>query len=212
MLGGVRRDGRNGVNPLTAMALTLQRLDKRRNPETDRYYTSMKDEINRLKKMADGFMRLSKLEPPKLAPGSINDLVRSCLAKFDSVKPPGINIVSELADVLPAAALDPEQLSVACSNIIENSISAMGDFGTLTVSTSLADGGKRIAVSIRDTGKGIPERYLAKVFEPYFTLKTGGTGLGMTITKRIIEDHKGEISIQSKEGEGTTVTIELPAG
>ena len=198
-------------NPLTAMALTLQRLDKYRSPETDRYYTSMKDEIDRLKKMADGFMRLSKLEPPKLAPGSINDLVRSCLARFDSAKPPGINIVFELADDLPPVALDPEQLSVACSNIIENAISAMGNAGEMVVRTSFVVDSKRVAVIVSDTGKGIPERYLDKVFDPYFTLKPGGTGLGMAITKRITEDHKGTISIQSKEGKGTTVTITLPA-
>jgi hypothetical protein len=68
-----------------------------------------------------------------------------------------------------------------------------------------------LLVSIRDTGKGIPERYLKKVFEPYFTLKPGGTGLGMALTKRIIEDHKGTIVIESVEGKGTTVTITLPA-
>jgi signal transduction histidine kinase len=63
---------------------------------------------------------------------------------------------------------------------------------------------------VRDTGTGIPERYISKVFEPYFTLKPGGTGLGMALTKRIVDDHKGTIEIESKEGVGTTVTIELP--
>jgi signal transduction histidine kinase len=87
----------------------------------------------------------------------------------------------------------------------------VGDSGVLTIRTSLAVSRKLLAVSFSDTGKGIPERYLAKVFEPYFTLKPGGTGLGMALTKRIIEDHKGTIVIQSKEGEGTTVTIALPA-
>jgi len=86
----------------------------------------------------------------------------------------------------------------------------MGEVGRLVVRTSLAESRKLIAVSVSDTGKGIPERYLAKVFEPYFTLKPGGTGLGMALTKRIIEDHKGTITIQSKEGEGTTMTITLP--
>jgi signal transduction histidine kinase len=93
---------------------------------------------------------------------------------------------------------------------IENAISAMGSSGVLTVRTSLADSGKRIAVSVSDTGKGIPERYMDKLFQPYFTMKPGGTGLGLCITKRIIEDHKGTIAVQSKEGEGTTVTVTLP--
>ena len=198
-------------NPLTAISLTLQRVEKAAGPDSQRYVDSMKDDIDRLKKMADGFMRLTKLEPPKLAPEYINEVVRQCAGKFEGVKPAGVEFRYDLADSLPSVALDRDQMAVACTNIIENSISAMGDSGTLTVSTFLADSGKRIAVSVRDTGKGIPERYLAKVLEPYFTLKPGGTGLGMALTRRIIEDHKGAIRIESKEGIGTTVTIELPA-
>jgi signal transduction histidine kinase len=197
-------------NPLTAISLTLQRVEKAAGPGSQRYVDSMKDDIDRLKKMADGFMRLTKLEPPKLAPEDINEVVRQCAGRFEGVKPAGVEFRYDLAEHLPSVALDRDQMAVACSNVIENSISAMGDSGTLTVSTSLAGGGRLIAVSVRDTGKGIPERYVAKVFEPYFTLKAGGTGLGMSLTKRIIDDHKGTIRIDSKEGAGTTVTIELP--
>jgi signal transduction histidine kinase len=198
-------------NPLTAMALTLQRLDKYRSPETDRYYTSMKDEIDRLRKMADGFMRLSKLDPPKLAPADINEVVRQCAGKFESVKPAGVEFSYDLAEGLPPVALDSDQIAVACTDIIENAVSAIVGSGAITIRTSYVVKDKKVAVSVADTGKGIPERYLSKVFEPYFTLKPGGTGLGMAITKRIIEDHKGTIAIQSQEGKGTTVTITLPA-
>jgi signal transduction histidine kinase len=100
---------------------------------------------------------------------------------------------------------------VACTDIIENAVSAIVGSGAITIRTSYVVKDKKVAVSVADTGKGIPERYLSKVFEPYFTLKPGGTGLGMAITKRIIEDHKGTIAIQSQEGKGTTVTITLPA-
>ncbi len=197
-------------NPLTAMSLTLQRVEKAAGPDSQRYVESMKDDIDRLKKMADGFMRLTKLEPPKLAPADVNEVVRQCAGKFDGVKPAGVAFSYDLAEGLPSVALDRDQMAVACSNIIENSVSAMSNSGVLTIRTSLAVSRKLLAVSFTDTGKGIPERYLSKVFEPYFTLKPGGTGLGMALTKRIIDDHKGTIRIESKEGVGTTVTIELP--
>jgi len=199
-------------NPLTAMALTLQRLDKYRTPETERYYTSLRDEIDRLKKMADGFMRLSKLEPPKLVSTAINEVVRQCASKFEGVRPADVELRYDLAEGLPLVALDRDQMAVACSNIIENAISAIVDSGTITIRTSYIVEGKKVEAVVQDTGKGIPERYLDEVCEPFFALKPGGTGLGMAITKRIIEDHKGTIRVESKEGAGTTVTITLPAG
>jgi signal transduction histidine kinase len=198
-------------NPLTAISLTLQRVEQATGPGSQRYVESMRDDIDRLKKMADGFMRLTKLEPPKLVPADVNEVVRECVGRFQGVKPAGIEFKYELAEGMPRLALDRDQMAVALSNVIENAISAMGDVGRLVIRSSFAESRKLIAVSVSDTGKGIPERYLKKVFEPYFTLKPGGTGLGMALTKRIIEDHKGTIVIESVEGKGTTVTITLPA-
>lgn len=197
-------------NPLTAISLALQRVGKAAGPDSQRYVDSMKDDIDRLKKMADGFMRLTKLEPPRLVPADINDIVRQCAGKFEGVKPAGIEFRYDLAEGLPPVALDRDQMAVACSNIIENAVSAIAGSGAVAIRTSYNVEEKKVVVSIQDTGKGIPERYLAKVFEPYFTLKPGGTGLGMALTKRIIEDHKGTIAIESTEGKGTTVTITLP--
>jgi nitrogen fixation/metabolism regulation signal transduction histidine kinase len=197
-------------NPLTAISLTLRRVERAAGPDSQRYFESMKDDIGRLKNMADGFMRLTRLDAPKLAPVDINDVVRQCAGKFDDVKPTDVVFQYELAEGLPLAALDRDQMAVALSNIIENAMSAMGQSGRLVLRSTLVVVGKRIAVSVRDTGTGIPERYISKVFEPYFTLKPGGTGLGMALTKRIVDDHKGTIEIESKEGVGTTVTIELP--
>jgi nitrogen fixation/metabolism regulation signal transduction histidine kinase len=197
-------------NPLTAISLTLQRVEKAAGPDSQRHVDSMRDDIDRLRKMADGFMRLTRLEPPKLAPADINEVIRQCAGKFDDVKPADVVFQYELAEGLPLAALDRDQMAVALSNIIENAISAMGEAGRLVVRSSYIVSEKKIAISVSDTGKGIPERYVSKVFEPYFSLKPGGTGLGMALTKRIVDDHKGTIEIESKEDVGTAVTVELP--
>jgi two-component system sensor histidine kinase AtoS len=197
-------------NPLTAMSLALQRVEQDAGADSGRYVESMRDDINRLKKMADGFMRLTKLDPPRLEPQDLTAVVRQCLVKFEAARPAGVGIKLELAEGLPRVALDREQIASACGSIVENGIAAMaGKGGNLTVSTRLD--GDKVVITIADTGKGIPERYLGKVFQPFFTLKPGGTGLGMCIAKRVIEEHKGTIAIQSEEGEGTTVTLSLPA-
>lgn len=198
-------------NPLTAIGLTLQRLERQCGPESVGHVESMKDDVDRLRRMAGSFMRFTKMEPPKFEPGDLNKLIRDCVGRFESVRPTGVELKLELADVMPPVLYDSAQLSEACANVVENAIAAIGESGKLTVRSAASPDGKSVTVSFADTGPGIPERYLAKVFEPYFTQKPGGTGLGMAITKRIVEDHKGSVSVRSTEGKGTTVTFELPA-
>ena len=93
-------------------------------------------------------------------------------------------------------------------NLIKNAIEAMPDGGTLNVLTQLVGEGK-IQIKIQDTGIGMSPETLAQIFEPYYTTKDTGTGLGMAIVQRIITDHDGEIFVESEEGVGTTVSIEL---
>lgn len=198
-------------NPLTVISLALQRLEQQAASGGARHVETARAEIDRLKRMADGFMRLTRLEPPKLEPADVNEVVRACLAKFGSVRPAGIAVALDLADNLPAVLLDREQLLAALTNIIENAFAAMGQTGTLTVATQTGANRDSVALTIADTGTGIPERYLSKVFEPFFTTRPGGTGLGMCLTRRVVEDHKGTIAVRSAEGKGTTFTITLPA-
>lgn len=116
---------------------------------------------------------------------------------------------------------DDLQLQQAFVNLFLNALEAMGPKGTLTVATqnSSPDAGPkglpandaRIGLTIQDTGVGIPAENLARLFEPFFTTKAGGTGLGLPITKRIIQEHRGDISVESEPGKGTTFRIILPA-
>lgn len=198
-------------NPLTVISLALQRLEQQATTGGAKHVETARAEIDRLKRMADGFMRLTRLDPPRPEPADLNGVIQTCLAKFGSVRPAGIAVELDLASDLPAVLLDREQMLTALTNIIENAFAAMGRTGTLTVTTRTGEDRKTVTVAISDTGSGIPERYLAKVFEPFFTMKPGGTGLGMCLTKRIVDDHEGSIEVQSTEGRGTTFTITLPA-
>ena len=202
-------------NPLTAMSLTLQRMGRDCPPDTREQIASMMDDIDRLRRMTDGLMRFVKLEPPRLAREDLNAVVRSCLNKPGSTRPEGITVELALSDRLPLVPLDRTQLCSALDNLLGNAVAAMGERGTLRISTETVEprrptDRRRAVLKIQDTGRGIPERYLERLFEPYFSLRPGGTGLGMCIAKRIIEDHKGSIGVESIEGKGTSVTITLP--
>jgi len=239
--------------------------DERADERVKKYVRYVKDEVTRLKKMTDAFMRFTKLNPPALEPRDVNDLVRKVVAKHgwdtqDLGHDPkcqtfrscpasrGISLEMSLDDKLPQVALDEEGVANVLDIVIENAIEAMlpqvgsrqntvdrvlrirttaeivgsrqdtadraSDSGTgprsgLGVLGGL--GGSYVRIEVEDTGTGIPQKYLDKVFEPYFTRgKPDGTGLGLALAKKIVEDHKGHIEIRSKEGEGTTVAIILP--
>jgi two-component system sensor histidine kinase AtoS len=105
--------------------------------------------------------------------------------------------------------LDPLQIREVFSNVLNNAFDALsGDGGEIEIISSLTD--DCVKVSIRDTGAGVEEEFLERVFEPFFTTKAKGTGLGLTVCRQIVELHGGQISLDSRRGEGTTVTVILP--
>ena len=125
-----------------------------------------------------------------------------------------IEIRTQYASAIPNVSCDFSRLQQAFINILWNAIEAMPQGGVLTVVTDLDPKQEVIEVHIIDTGTGIPEENLERIFEPFFTTKEAakGVGLGLSVAYGVIRQHHGEIQIQSKVGEGTHVTIQLPAG
>ncbi len=119
-----------------------------------------------------------------------------------------ITLITELSDVAPLIPVDEKYLKQAILNIIKNGIEAMPEGGTMEISTSIEE--KYFAINISDSGCGISEENMAKIFEPYYTTKDFGSGLGLTLVYKIIKEHGGEITLNSKEGKGTTFSIFLP--
>jgi signal transduction histidine kinase len=117
-------------------------------------------------------------------------------------------VEQELRADLPLLQLDREQMKQAFYNVIKNSLEAMRRHGTLRIRTDLDD--TYVMVSFVDTGSGMSAENLSHVFEPYFTTKPSGTGLGLLIVRRIVREHGGELSIESSQGKGLTLTIRLP--
>ncbi|MFH1709803.1 MAG: ATP-binding protein, partial [bacterium] len=119
-----------------------------------------------------------------------------------------VAIVKDLK-AISQITVDPGQLTQAFLNLILNGIQAMPDGGTLEIKTKESDVGQ-ITVEIRDSGTGIPKEKLEKIFDPFYTTKESGVGLGLAITKKIIDDHKGKIEVESEPGKGSRFTILLP--
>jgi len=175
----------------------------------DKHLNVINEEIERLNNIVVDFLFAVRPMNAELRKGDINTLITE-LAEFVSpeLKNARIQIVLNLAENLPLVNFDERLMKQALLNLIQNAIAAMGEGGKLTVTTEGSEGELRI--NIADTGEGIPEENLSKIFEPYFTTKKNGSGLGLTMVFKIIKEHEGEINVRSRKGEGSVFFITLP--
>ena len=123
-----------------------------------------------------------------------------------------VTLVEKLADSLPPIDGNSNKLQQVFTNLILNAVQAMPEGGTLTIDSRMSEDLKAVKISFTDTGVGIPEENLDKIFEPFFTSKKvgEGTGLGLSVSYGLIKNHGGEIKVKSKENQGTTFTVILP--
>lgn len=202
-------------NPLTSMSIHLQLIQRALGggdtlpDEIGESLNTMTEEIQRLNKIVVDFLFAVRPMNSNLREGDINDVLRHLLAFLrPELSASGIEVVEKLASRLPPAQLDERLLREALLNIVKNAKAAMPAGGTLTVGTVLE--GERICIIVRDTGTGIPEDVTDKIFEPYFTTREFGSGLGLTLTYKIIKEHAGDIEVSSKPGAGATFRVCIP--
>ncbi|HXD50399.1 MAG TPA: ATP-binding protein, partial [Burkholderiales bacterium] len=175
----------------------------------EQYLDVAKGEINRLDYIITQFLQAIRPVPPQLKPDSLNDVVEKTL---DLLKPElenrGLTVTTKLARRLAAAPLDATQMQQVLVNLIKNAMQAMTKGGTLTLQTGENDDG--VWVSVGDTGGGIPQEQINRIFEPFYTTKKKGSGLGLMIVQRIVRAHNGRIELESHVGRGTLFRIWLP--
>lgn len=201
-------------NPLTGIVLHASIIEKNTDLQED-----LKDDLSIITGEADRCARIvrnlldfSRKREPKKRMNSINDTLDRALGLVEHLSTfHNITITREYADNLPDLLLDAGQMEQVFINMFVNASQAMEDGGTLTLWTGPDLSGDSIIVRIKDTGSGIPEENLGKVFDPFFSTKgPRGTGLGLSVSYGIVEGHGGTIEVYSKVGEGTTFTITLP--
>jgi signal transduction histidine kinase len=198
-------------NPLEAMSGAVEILssEPKLNDDSRESVAILREEIRNLDDYLNQYLEFARPMPVKPVSTNINMLVEDCLVLLRPLlRKKQVQLYTELANGLPSCRLDVNQLKRVIVNIVLNSIEAIPDQGTLRVCTKSRTGGVEIAV--KDDGEGIREEDLPRVFDPYFTTKNSGSGLGLPLSKMIIEQHDGTILIESRLGEGSVVTISLP--
>jgi PAS domain S-box-containing protein len=174
-----------------------------------KYIGVINEEIDRLNHIVVDFLFAVKPMDLNLREGNFNAFIRELLDFVGyELENAHVTTVVELDENLPLLDFDERVMKQAMLNLIQNSVAAMNGGGTLTVRTEQKGG--EVLVSICDTGSGIPEKNMSKIFEPYFTTKEQGSGLGLTLVFKIIREHRGEIIVESREGKGARFTITLP--
>ena len=203
-------------NPLKSLHIHLQLLERklRKVPESSRHELQnalevAKGEIQRLDTIVQQFLGAIRPAHLELSLENINVLVRESVSFLaPEIEDRDITVREDLRADLPLAEVDRTQIKQAFFNVIKNAFQAMRSGGVLKIETTLHDNFIRITFS--DTGGGISPADMSKIFEPYFTTKAGGSGLGLLIVRRIVREHGGEIDLVSHDGEGLELNIRLP--
>lgn len=224
MAAGIAHDIRN---PLTSILIFSQLMSLHHDdPDVrEKFDRVVPRELERVQAVIEDMMELARPATLHLEPVNLSEVLTQVLELYEGqATTQGIKITREFDPALPPCIADRKRVHRCFSNLIANAIQAMPNGGDLTTRASQAEavllaaqpGGTpmepAICVTITDTGQGIPPERLSRIFDPFYTTKDKGLGLGMAITHRIVVDHKGTIDVQSQVGLGTTFIVHLPLG
>jgi signal transduction histidine kinase len=214
MASKVGHELRNPLAAIKNVAYFLNMVLEDPDPKVKEMLGILEEKVDTCERIISSLLDFGRTKPPAWRKADINDIVQETLSRVPI--PENVEVVSQLDEALPIIQADPSQLGQAFRNIILNAIQAMPEGGQLVVTTSLnSDSGEPLgprwaAVSFKDTGVGIPEEHLGRIFEPLFTTKTKGIGLGLAVTRTLLEGHEGTIEVESQVGKGTTFRVRLP--
>jgi signal transduction histidine kinase len=205
-------------NPLSSVKMNLQVFSRGLSalasgndvsvPKLEEHLRVALRAVDHLERIVNDLMDISRPVVPEFSKESVVDVMDSALLLAEKeLVDKDIQVVKKI-DSLPTVEVDARRLEQALLNIFLNSIHAMEKGGRLDI-TATANG-KMISITIEDNGKGMTQEVLGRVFEPFFTTSRDGTGLGLTLSKRLIERHNGTIDIESEQGKGTRVTVRVP--
>ncbi len=208
LAGGVSHELRNPLGAIKNAAYFLNMALEDPEPDVKETLEILEKEVETSEKIIWSLLDFARPNPLSLREVDVNGIVEEALSRI--TVPENVQVVNQLNESLPTILADPDQLGQVFGNIILNAIQAMPDGGQLTLESEI-DGQKGVAISISDTGVGISKENLDKVFEPLFTTKARGIGLGLAVTNALAQRHGGAIEVRSEVDKGSTFTIKLPA-
>lgn len=202
-------------NPLSAIGLNLELLEgeiaEGGDPKEQRELVgAIKGETQRLSRIAEQYLSMARKPSPTLAPESAGEIALELLAFMKpELDRSNIRVITDVDEDVPSIPIDEGLLRQALLNLLRNAREAMPDGGEIAVRVAKAAGGGA-DILVEDRGPGIPEELRATIFDPFITTKEQGTGLGLAVTRDIVEAHRGMIACEAREGGGTTFRIHLP--
>jgi nitrogen fixation/metabolism regulation signal transduction histidine kinase len=209
----VAHDIKNPLTPIQLSAEHLRRVHLDRgtplSPVLEQCVDTILVQVRMLRQISSEFASFASSPTARPQPVPLPALVDEVMAGYRIGLPSNVRVEARLPDDLPLVQIDRALLGRAMINIIENALHAMPSGGVVTVGASRPEP-EWVRVSLADTGVGMDAAALARLFEPYFSTKAAGTGLGLTIARRNIELMGGRIDVQSEKGVGTTVSLDLP--
>ncbi|MDD5170954.1 MAG: PAS domain-containing protein, partial [Syntrophales bacterium] len=201
-------------NPLSSIKMSLQILEKRLQPEGNdlKRFKIAQREVDHLEELVNDVLVFARPAEPQKRSTEIRRLVENALEMAEKlIADKNIRVITSFADDLPAFRVDAGMLEQALLNLFRNAIEAMDNDGCLTITALRPENDdKTVTLNIMDNGCGMDDDETAHIFNPFFTRKKYGTGLGMTHVKKIIDLHRGNIEIESKKGDGTRIILSIP--
>lgn len=206
LAAGISHELRNPLGAIKNAAYFLNMTLEEPVPEVKETLKLLEKEVVTSERIISSLLDFARAKLPTRRKVNIDKVIKEALSRIDV--PKTIKVTTKL-ESLPTILADPDQLAQVFRNIILNTVQAIPDGGLLVVKSEVPSP-KWVAVSFADTGVGIPKDNLGRIFEPLFTTKAKGIGLGLAVTKSLVEGHGGAIEVKSKVGKGSTFTVRLP--
>ena len=211
LAGSVGHELRNPLGVISNAIYFLSQVQPDADAKVKEYLDIIKNEIRTADKIIADLLDFSRIKPREQELVAMAGLVRQVLERFPA--PIGVAVTLDLPENMPQVYAVPHQLVQVLGNLAANAYQAMPEGGSLVISNQLSVINEQefVTVSVRDTGMGISPENMEKLFEPLFTTKSRGIGLGLAVCKKLVEANQGWIDVQSVLGEGSTFTVYLPA-
>jgi signal transduction histidine kinase len=207
----VAHEVKNPLTPIAVSVADLKRSYEQKRPDfpeiLDQAVRTVGEEVERLRRLLQEFSDFARIPPPRLAPCRVSNLMEDLATLYGREIAAGRLIVTRPEQEITFTA-DSGQIRQALINLVKNGLEALNGDGRVTVSAGVS--GEALAISVSDSGPGLSEEQKSNLFVPGFTTKAQGSGLGLTIVERIVNDHEGSIAVDAGPGRGTTFRIRLP--
>jgi len=211
LAAGVAHELRNSLN---IIGISVQYLHDKFNPGDERreFTKAIMNKVEKLNSVTTDLIHFARPQHPQFKKANIHKILDRALSlvKFKCIVQK-VRVVRNYAANLPSIEIDNELMEQVALNFIDNALWAMPERGKLVIATRMFDDNNLIEINFTDTGCGIPRKDVSRIFDPFFTQRENGTGLGLSVVHRIIETHKGSIDVESELKIGTTFRIRLPA-